>query len=62
MSKIIEKGQKEYECTCCGCKFVIDSVKDIKYSMATNTFYTNGYFYVNCPQCSLRIKLNNNNQ
>lgn len=61
MSKIIEKGIKQYECQCCGCKFEIEAI-DIKYNQATDRFYTNGYYYAACPQCRSKVKIENYNK
>lgn len=60
MSKIIEKGNKQYECKCCGCKFEIEN-GDIDYEMPSNAFWSNGYYFARCPQCNSKVKVDYNN-
>ncbi len=52
--KIIEKGEKQYECKCCGCKFIIDRM-DINYEI---DIFNGGFYYVKCPQCHSKVKVN----
>lgn len=55
MSQVIAEGVKGYRCSRCGCLFTIET-EDINYESAHGIFGI-GYYYVKCPQCSKRIKV-----
>lgn len=58
--RIIEKGNKTYECPICGCKFMIDN-NDIRFHIHQHfAIITNFYDredYVNCPQCGFEMTI-----
>ena len=60
--KIIEKGNTQYQCKCCGCKFEIESGDDIKYQLSSSLLWNNGYYYTRCPQCRSKVKLEHYNE
>jgi len=59
MAKIIEKGEKIYNCHLCGCKFTLDK-EDIKWD--DMAMYWGGFLphledcaTAKCPQCGEKI-------
>lgn len=63
--EILKKGNKVYECAVCGCQFALDK-RDIIYhyrgiygigDMLFGDYTSKDYDYVFCPQCSKRVKV-----
>ena len=63
--KIIERGNRIFECDVCGCKFALDKYDTIRHY---NGYYSNweyfigdykskDYDYVLCPQCGQQVKV-----